>query len=93
MVWIMSFFPGSRVELQNKEGLDVLHHSAMQVDLCPVYLPGKHPASRTPSQRSSALKTSKGSILINRDLSCGGINEGRVEKVLMAGFWQGGTYP
>lgn len=93
MVWIMSSFPGGRVELQSKEGLDVLHHSATQVDLCPVHLPGKHPASRPPSQRSSALKTSKGSFLIDWDLSCGGINEGQVEEVLMAGFWQGGTYP
>lgn len=44
----MDFFPVSRVELQ-EEGLDVLCHSDMRVDLCPVYLHGNSPVFRTPS--------------------------------------------
>lgn len=47
----MGFFPVSRVELQKKKGLDILHHSATQVDLCPAYLHGNSPASKTPSHR------------------------------------------
>lgn len=44
-------FQSAGLSCRKKKGLDILHHSATQVDLCPAYLHGNSPASKTPSHR------------------------------------------